>query len=75
MACSHIFDANRLPVIRWGPTPLLITGRAESVDRMDTLQRFDAYWRAANYLSGGQIYLLGNPLLAEPLREEHIKPR
>ncbi len=35
----------------------------------------DAYWRAANYLSVGQIYLLDNPLLREPLRPEHIKPR
>ncbi len=35
----------------------------------------DAYWRAANYLSVGQIYLLDNPLLREPLQAEHIKPR
>jgi xylulose-5-phosphate/fructose-6-phosphate phosphoketolase len=35
----------------------------------------DAYWRAANYLSVGQIYLYDNPLLKEPLRHEHIKPR
>jgi len=35
----------------------------------------DAYWRAANYLSVGQIYLLDNPLLLEPLQPEHIKPR
>ena len=35
----------------------------------------DAYWRAANYLSVGQIYLLDNPLLREPLRLEHVKPR
>jgi xylulose-5-phosphate/fructose-6-phosphate phosphoketolase len=35
----------------------------------------DAYWRAANYLSVGQIYLLDNPLLREPLRAEHVKPR
>jgi xylulose-5-phosphate/fructose-6-phosphate phosphoketolase len=35
----------------------------------------DAYWRAANYLSVGQIYLLANPLLREPLRREHVKPR
>ena len=35
----------------------------------------DAYWRAANFLSVGQIYLLDNPLLREPLRPEHIKPR
>ena len=34
-----------------------------------------AYWRAANYLSVGQIYLYANPLLQEPLKLEHIKPR
>ncbi len=39
------------------------------------LGRIDAWWRAANYLSVGQIYLLDNPLLREPLRLEHIKPR
>jgi len=39
------------------------------------LERIDAYWRAANYLSVGQIYLLDNPLLREPLRADHIKPR
>jgi xylulose-5-phosphate/fructose-6-phosphate phosphoketolase len=37
--------------------------------------RMDAYWRAANYLSVGQIYLLANPLLREPLKIDHIKPR
>jgi len=41
----------------------------------DELRRLHAYWRAANYLSVGQIYLLSNPLLREPLRREHIKPR
>ena len=41
----------------------------------DLLRRMDAYWRAANYLSVGQIYLLDNPLLREPLRVEHTKPR
>jgi xylulose-5-phosphate/fructose-6-phosphate phosphoketolase len=41
----------------------------------DSLARLDAWWRAANYLSVGQIYLLDNPLLTEPLREEHVKPR
>jgi xylulose-5-phosphate/fructose-6-phosphate phosphoketolase len=41
----------------------------------DELGLIDAYWRAANYLSVGQIYLLDNPLLREPLRAEHIKPR
>src|ERR1700726_3205220 len=39
------------------------------------LSRMNAYWRAANYLSVGQIYLLDNPLLREPLRAEHVKPR
>jgi xylulose-5-phosphate/fructose-6-phosphate phosphoketolase len=41
----------------------------------EELERIDAYWRAANYLSVGQIYLLDNPLLREPLRPEHVKPR
>jgi xylulose-5-phosphate/fructose-6-phosphate phosphoketolase len=41
----------------------------------EELRQIDAYWRAANYLSIGQIYLLENALLREPLRPEHIKPR
>jgi xylulose-5-phosphate/fructose-6-phosphate phosphoketolase len=41
----------------------------------EELRLLDAYWRAANYLSVGQIYLLDNPLLHEPLRAEHVKPR
>ncbi|WP_081706620.1 phosphoketolase [Nocardia sp. CNY236] len=41
----------------------------------DELTSIDAWWRAANYLSVGQIYLMSNPLLREPLRTEHIKPR
>ncbi|MFB0508181.1 MAG: phosphoketolase, partial [Thermodesulfobacteriota bacterium] len=41
----------------------------------EELQAIDAYWRAANYLSVGQIYLYANPLLKEPLKLEHIKPR
>jgi xylulose-5-phosphate/fructose-6-phosphate phosphoketolase len=41
----------------------------------ELLQKIDAYWRAANYLAVGQIYLLDNPLLREPLKLEHIKPR
>jgi xylulose-5-phosphate/fructose-6-phosphate phosphoketolase len=41
----------------------------------EVVARLDAWWRAANYLSVGQIYLLGNPLLTEQLRPEHIKPR
>ncbi len=63
--------------------------KAETVDKQITdvanrpagplaeieLRRMDAYWRAANYLSVGQIYLLDNPLLKQPLTLEHIKPR
>ena len=41
----------------------------------DLLRRMDAWWRAANYLSVGQIYLLANPLLREPLQLAHVKPR
>ncbi len=41
----------------------------------EELARIDAYWRAANYLTVGQIYLLDNPLLREPLHRDHIKPR
>jgi xylulose-5-phosphate/fructose-6-phosphate phosphoketolase len=41
----------------------------------EEIKRLDAYWRASNYLSVGQIYLLDNPLLKQPLKREHIKPR
>lgn len=41
----------------------------------EQLHKIDAYWRAANYLSVGQIYLLDNPLLKQPLKKEHVKPR
>ena len=41
----------------------------------DLLRKIDAYWRAANYLSVGQIYLYDNPLLKQPLKLAHIKPR
>nr|BFE74723.1 hypothetical protein GCM10020092_080240 [Actinoplanes digitatis] len=42
---------------------------------VDELKHLDAYWRAANYLSVGQIYLMGNPLLREPLEPAQVKPR
>ncbi len=51
------------------------TGANESQGSSDDFDLLDRYWRAANYLSVGQIYLLDNPLLREPLRPEHIKPR
>ncbi len=53
------------------PTADAIDGGRSGPD----LERIDAYWRAANYLSVGQIYLLDNPLLREPLLPEHVKPR
>ena len=57
---------------------MAVTSIAPVVDATldaDELARMDAYWRAANYLSVGQIYLKGNPLLHEPLALEHVKPR
>jgi len=50
------------------------SSQTRTYSRQD-LELIDAYWRAANYLSVGQIYLLDNPLLREPLRAEHVKPR
>ncbi len=46
-----------------------------AVLKPDEIDRMHAYWRAANYLSVGQIYLLDNPLLKQPLTRAHIKPR
>ena len=54
---------------------LVIFEHASDVDGRRSVELLDAYWRAANYLSVGQIYLLDNPLLREPLRPEHVKPR
>src|SRR2546429_633290 len=48
---------------------------AEGPLNEDELKKLDAYWRAANYLSVGQIYLLDNPLLRQPLQLSHVKPR
>ncbi|HKY68563.1 MAG TPA: phosphoketolase family protein [Acidimicrobiales bacterium] len=51
------------------------TARPVTTASDDDLVLLDAWWRAANYLSVGQIYLLDNPLLHEPLRLDHVKPR
>ncbi len=56
-----------------GPRPAATL--AEGPLNEDALKKLHAYWRAANYLSVGQIYLLNNPLLREPLQVKHIKPR
>jgi xylulose-5-phosphate/fructose-6-phosphate phosphoketolase len=59
--------------------PALVTSTDHGISAQplssDELRKINAYWRAANYLSVGQIYLLANPLLREPLKIEHIKPR
>jgi xylulose-5-phosphate/fructose-6-phosphate phosphoketolase len=56
-----------------GPPPRPET--AEGPLSFEELTAVDRYWRAANYLTVGQIYLQDNPLLREPLRPSHIKPR
>src|SRR5205085_11106608 len=59
------------------PAKLEVTVSSAAKDGMldAELRKMDAWWRAANYLSVGQTYLYGNPLLREPLKKEHIKPR
>lgn len=54
---------------------LTTPARTERTLKPEEVQHLDAWWRAANYLSVGQIYLLDNPLLREPLKIEHVKPR
>ena len=56
------------------PTPYEL-GTPAGVLEPEELRLVDAWWRAANYLAVGQIYLLDNPLLHEPLQAEHVKPR
>src|SRR5438045_8967981 len=52
-----------------------LPGISHSPLSQEELRRINDYWSAANYLSVGQIYLYANPLLREPLKLEHIKPR
>ncbi|MFQ6396826.1 phosphoketolase [Nocardia sp. KC 131] len=56
------------------PRPYRLAEVSGPLDRGE-LESIDAWWRAANYLAVGQIYLMSNPLLREPLHAEHIKPR
>jgi phosphoketolase len=56
-------------------TPAADAAAAEVPPAPDLLRKMDAYRRAANYLSVGQIYLYDNPSLREPLRLEHVNPR
>src|SRR5450631_4396387 len=61
-------------IIPW-EISMQIANLNDSQSSATDLDLLDRYWRAANYLSVGQIYLMANPLLREPLRPEHIKPR
>src|SRR5262249_7389412 len=73
-----IMAANRKKVSANGARRTRGTAPSTRKDRplsRDELNKIDAYWRAANYLSVGQIYLYDNPLLKKPLTKEHIKPR
>src|SRR5262249_28949928 len=56
------------------PAPYVLADAPGPLGR-EELRLLDAWWRAANYLSVGQIYLMANPLLRETLRPEHVKPR
>src|SRR5690348_8444696 len=74
--------ASRQPRIGWSPRPPPHSRKDQPMHVVDAqpldaeaAARIDAYWRAANYLSVGQIYLLDNPLLREPLVPEQVKPR
>jgi xylulose-5-phosphate/fructose-6-phosphate phosphoketolase len=51
-----------------------VQGQAQQMSD-EQVRLLNAYWRAANYLSVGQIYLYDNPLLREPLKLQHVKPR
>ena len=52
-----------------------VAAKPQTILTDEEVDKLDRYWRATNYVSVGQIYLLDNPLLREPLRPEHIKPR
>ncbi|MCL2586602.1 MAG: acetate--CoA ligase family protein, partial [Streptosporangiales bacterium] len=67
MSLHKITDTDQVTGSVPGPRPAPSPGPASAAE----LESLDAWWRAANYLSVGQIYLLDNPLLAEPLRPEH----
>ena len=67
-------SADAPPAVNGGAAAVTTKARPGPLSA-DLLRKMNAYWRAANYLSVGQIYLKDNPLLDEPLKLEHIKPR
>src|SRR5712692_6605036 len=71
----YLFDPTISSVVEVPVVPTRPETPATGPLSAELLARMDRYWRAANYLTIGQIYLKENPLLREPLRREHIKPR
>src|SRR5439155_14987233 len=69
-AMKRFHGLQRTPVAR-----LRNVARAEGPLDPELLRKMDGWWRAANYLSVGQTYLYDNPLLRQPLKKEHVKPR
>src|SRR4051794_33982600 len=71
------FSKHRIHLADHQPSAHKPNGDGERAGKLDgaLLRKMDAWWRAANYLSVGQTYLYGNPLLKAPLKKEHIKPR
>ncbi len=69
---TEIGPATKATTDKSGLEKVVASGKPLTTDEAALI---DAYWRAANYLSVGQIYLMDNPLLEEPLRLEHVKPR
>ncbi|MGB3683897.1 MAG: hypothetical protein WA990_15585, partial [Rubrobacteraceae bacterium] len=71
------FDVNTSSAIEdgRGTPPQVQEGPVEGPLSLELLEKMNRYWRAANYLTIGQIYLKDNPLLREPLEPSHIKPR
>ncbi len=75
MAKMNRATRGRAPRQRKAAPARAARSRSEAPLDPEAIHLIDAYWRAANYLSVGQIYLLDNPLLRKPLKREHIKPR
>jgi xylulose-5-phosphate/fructose-6-phosphate phosphoketolase len=76
LAPTFVFDADVSSAVALGEPPVTPTEpESEGPLSSELLDRMNRYWAAANYLTVGQIFLQDNPLLREPLRAEHIKPR
>jgi xylulose-5-phosphate/fructose-6-phosphate phosphoketolase len=72
---TRVIEAGTTPTLQGVMVASLTSHTRSEYSRDDSLHLLDAYWRAANYLSVGQIYLRANPMMREPLTLAHIKPR